>query len=166
MQSTRKNHVWGVDFIFDRAADRRPIEMLVVLDEYTRENIALEVSRKLKSRDVIMELEELTAMRGASENIRSDNRSEFITNVIKEWCKESGIKKLYKETGAPWQNGIFESFNSKLRAELLSNEIFTALTEAQLLYARWRRGYNHRGPQRALGKQALAEYAAKFEVSA
>ena len=140
--------------------------MLVVLDEYTRENIALEVSRKLKSHDVIMVLDELTAIRGAPENIRSDNGSEFIADVMKEWCKESGTNTLYIEPGAPWQNGIVESFNSRLRDELLSSEIFTTLAEARLLCARWRADYNHRRPQRALGKQTPAEYAAKCEISA
>ena len=100
-QSTRKNEVWGLDFIFDRTSNGIPIKMLVVLDEYTRENIALEVSRKLKSRDVIMVLDELTAIRGAPENIRSDNGSEFIADVMKEWCKESGTNTLYIKPGAP-----------------------------------------------------------------
>jgi len=83
-QSTRKNQVWGMDFIFDRTSNGIPIKMLAVLDEYTRENIMLEVSRKLKSHDVIVVLDELTAIRGAQENIRSDNGSEFIADVIKE----------------------------------------------------------------------------------
>ena len=165
-QSRRKNEVWGLDFIFDRTADGRPIKILVVLDEYTRENIALEVSRKLKSHDVIMVLDELTAIRGAPENIRGDNGSEFIADVMKEWCKESGTNTLYIELGAPWQNGIVESFNSRLRDELLSSEIFTTLAEAQLLCARWCADYNHRRPQRTLGKQTPAEYGAKCEVSA
>jgi putative transposase len=166
-QSTCKNEVWGLDFIFDRTADGQPIKMLlVVLDEYTRENIALEVSRKLKSHDVIMVLDELTAIRGAPENIRSDNGSEFIAEVMKEWCKESGTNTLYIEPGAPWQNGIVESFNSRLCDELLSSEIFTTLAEARFPCARWRADYNHRRPQRALGKQTPAEYAAKSEVSA
>ncbi len=112
-----------------------------------------------------MELDELTAIRGAPENIRSDNGSEFIANVIKEWCKESGTDTLYIEPGAPWQNGIVESFNSRLRDELLSREIFTTLAKAQLLCERWRADYNHRRPQRALGKQTSEEYAAKCEVS-
>ena len=93
-QSTRKNEVWGLDFIFDRTADGRPIKMLVVLDEYTRENIALVVSRKLKSHDVIMVLDKLIVIRSAPENIRSDNGSEFIADVMKEWCRESGTNTL------------------------------------------------------------------------
>ena len=137
-----------------------------MLDEYTWGNIALEVSRKLKSHDVIRVLDELTVIRSAPENIRSDNGSEFIAKVIKEWCKESGTNTLYIEPGASWQNGIIESFNSRLRDKLLSSEIFTTLPEAQLLCARWRADYNHRRPQRALSKQTPAEYAAKCEVSA
>jgi len=100
-QSTRKNQVWGMDFIFDRTANGRPIKMLVVLDEYTRKNIALEVARKLKSHDVIMVLDELTVIRGAAENIRNDNGSEFIPDVIKKSCKESGTNTLYIKPGAP-----------------------------------------------------------------
>ena len=123
--------------------------MLVVLDEYTRKNIAIEVSHKLKSHDVIMVLDELTAICGAPENIRSDNVSEFIAKVIKESCKESGTNTLYIEPGAPWQNRIVESFNCRLRDELLLSEIFTTLAEAQLLCAIWRTDYNHRRPQRA-----------------
>ena len=164
-QSTRKNEVWGLDFIFDRTADGRPIKMLVVLDEYTRENLALEVSRKLKSHDVVRVLDELTARRGAPENIRSDNGPEFIAGVIKDWHKESETDPLYIELGAPWQNGIVESFNSRLGDELLSSEIFQTLAEAQFLCARWRQEYNHRRPQRALGKQTPVEYAANCTVA-
>ena len=151
-QSTRMNQVLGMDFIFDRTSNGIPIKMLVVLDEYTRENIALEVSRKLKSHDVIMVLDELTAIRGAPENIRSDNGIEFISDVMKEWCKESETNTLYIEPGAPWQNGIVENFNSRLRDELLSSEIFATLAEVRFLCAKWRADYNHRRPQRALGK--------------
>ena len=135
--------------------------MLVVLDEYTRENIVLKVSRKLKSNDVIMVLDELTAIRGAPENICSDNGNEFIADVMKEWRIESGTNTLYIEPGAPWQNEIVESSNSKLRDELLASDFFTTLAKAQLLCARWRADYNHRRPQCALGKQTTAEYAAK-----
>ena len=124
-----------MDFIFDRTANGRPIKILVVLDECTRENLALEVSRKLKSHDVVRVLDELTARRGAPENIRSDNGTEFIADVIKGWCEESEADPLYIEPGAPWQNGSVESFNSRLRDELLSSKIFTALAEAQLLCA-------------------------------
>ena len=164
-QAIRKNQVWGMDFIFDRTANGRSIKILVVLDECTRENLALEVSRKLKSHDVVRVLDELTARRGAPENIRSDNGPEFIADVIKGWCKESETDPLYIEPGAPWQNGIVESFNSRLRDELLSSEIFQTLAEAQFLCARWRLEYNHHRPQRALGKQTPAEYAANCTVA-
>jgi transposase InsO family protein len=115
---------------------------------------------------VLIVLDELTAIRGAPKNIRSDNGSEFIADVMKEWCKKSGTNTLYIEPGAPWQNGIVESFNSGLRDELLSSEFFATLAEAQLLCAKWRADYNHRRPRRALGKQTPAEYAVKCEVSA
>ena len=96
-----------------------------------RKNITIKVSSKLKSQNMIMVLDELTAIRGAPENIRSDSGSEFIADVMKEWCKESGTNTLYIEPGAPWQNGIVESFNSRLRDKLLSSEIVTTLAEAQ-----------------------------------
>ena len=124
------------------------------------------MSRKLNSHDVIMVLDELTAIRGAPVNICSDNGSEFIVDVIEEWCRERGANRLYIKQGVPWQNGIVESFNSRLCEELLSSEIFTTLAEAQLLCARWRADYNHRRPKRALGKQTHTECAAKCEVSA
>jgi len=160
-RATRKNEVWGMDFIHDRTADGRPLKMLVVLDEYTRESLALEVARHLKSRDVIAVLDELTAIRGAPENIRSDNGPEFVAHALRDWCREGATNALYIEPGAPWQNGIVESFNSRLRDELLSSEIFESLAEAQYLCSRWRLEYNHRRPQRALGNQTPAEYSAK-----
>ena len=110
--------------------------------------------------------EELTAILGAPANILIDNGSEFIANVIKEWCKESGTNRHYIKPDAPWQNGIVDRCNSRLRDELLSSEIFTTLVEAQLLCARWRADYNHRRLRRVLAKQTPAEHAAKCEVSA
>ena len=162
-QSTLKNEVRGLDFIFHRTSNGISIKMLMVLDEYTQENIVLEVSRKLKSHDVIMVLDELTAIRGAPENIRSDNGSEFIADVMKELCKESGTNTLYIELGASWQNGIVKSFNSRLRDELLSSKIFTTLAEAQPLRVIWLADYNHRRPRCALARQTPAEYGAKCE---
>jgi len=126
-RARRRNQVWGMDFIQDRTADGRPLRMLVVLDE-------------------------LTAIRGAPKHIRSDNGPEMISKAVKAWCKEGGTRTLYIDPGAPWQNGIVESFNGRLRDELLSSEIFDTLTEARYLVDRWRLHYNHRRIQRALGK--------------
>jgi len=140
--------------------------MLVVLDEHTHENLALEVSRHMKCRAVIAVLDELTAIRGAAKNIRSDNRPEFIAHALQRWCSESGTNALYIEPGAPWQNEIVESFNGRLRDELLSSEIFESLAEAKYLCNRWRLDYNHRRPQRALGNQTPAECASKCDEGA
>jgi len=158
-RATMKNEVWAMDFIHDRTQDGRSLKMLVVIDEFTRESLALEVSRHMTCRDVIAVLDELTAIRGAPKNIRSDNGPEFIAQALQRWCKESGTNALYIKPGAPWQNGIVESFNGRLRDELLSSEIFQSLAEAKYLCNRWRLDYNHRRPQRALGNQTPAEFA-------
>ena len=140
--------------------------MLVVVDEWIRECLSIDVARKLNSDDLLERLSWLMATRGVAEHVRSDNGSDFIADVMKEWCKESGTNTMYIEPGASWQNGIIENFNSRFRDELLSSEIFTTLAEAQLLCVKWRADYNHRRPRRALGKQTPAEYVAKCEVSA
>jgi len=158
-RATRKNEVWAMDFIYDWTQDGRSLKMLVVIDELTRESLALEVSRHMTCRDVIAVLDELTAIRGAPKNIRSDNGPEFIAHALQRWCREGGTNALYIKPGAPWQNGIVESFNGRLRDELLSSEIFKSLAEAKYLCNRWRLDYNHRRPQRALGNQTPAEFA-------
>jgi putative transposase len=161
-RARRRNQVWGMDFIHDRTADGRPLRMLVVLDEFTRECIALEVRRTFRGKDIVMVLDELTAIRGAPKHIRSDNGPEMISKAVKAWCKEGGTRTLYIDPGAPWQNGIVESFNGRLRDELLSSEIFDTLAEARYLVDRWRLHYNHRRIQRALGKMTPAAFSAKF----
>ncbi len=159
-RSTMKNGVWGLDFVHDVTADGRSLRMLVVLDEHTRECLALDVGRSCRGEDIVAVLDELTAIRGAPMHIRSDNGKEFICEAVRNWCEESGTGTLYIDPGAPWQNGIVESFNGRLRDELLSSEIFETLAEAKYLVDRWRLHYNHRRPQRALGKRTPAEYAA------
>jgi len=162
-RATMKNEVWAIDFIHDRTEDGRSLKMLVVIDEFTRECLALEVSRHMTCRDVIAVLDELTAIRGAPKNIRSDNGPEFIAQALQRWCREGGTNALYIKPGAPWQNGIVESFNGRLRDELLSSEIFQSLAEATYLCNRWRLDYNHRRPQRALGNQTPAEFASECD---
>ena len=159
-RATRKNEVWGMDFVQDRTADGRPFRMLVVLDEYTRECLAIEVRRRLRGKDVVAVLDELTAIRGAPVHLRADNGPEMISKAVKEWCAASGTDALYIDPGSPWQNGIVESFNGRLRDELLSSEIFATLDEARLLVDRWRLHYNHRRIQRGLGKLTPAALAA------
>jgi transposase InsO family protein len=158
--ATMKNEVWGMDFVSDRTADGRPLRLLVVLDEFTRECLAIEVGRRCRGEDVVAVLDELTAIRGAPRHIRSDNGPEFVSRAVKRWCAESGTGTLYIDPGAPWQNGIVESFNGRLRDELLSSELFETLAETRYLVDRWRLHYNHRRPQRALGKLTPAAYAA------
>ncbi len=155
-----KYEVWGMDFIQDRTADGGPFRLLVVLDEHTRECLALEVRRTFRGEDIVMVQDELTSIRGVPAHIRSDNGPELVSRVVKAWCEEGGTGTLYINPGSPWQNGIVESFNGRLRDELLSSEIFDTLAEARYLVDRWRLHYNHRRIQRALGKQTPAAFAA------
>jgi transposase InsO family protein len=159
-RATRRNEVWGMDFVQDKTADGRPFRMLVVLDEHTRECLAIEVRRNLRGEDIVAVLDELTAIRGAPAHIRADNGPEMISKAVRAWCAESGTGALYIDPGSPWQNGIVESFNGRLRDELLSSEIFATLAEARLLVDRWRLFYNHRRIQRALGRMTPAAFAA------
>lgn len=150
-KAIQKDDVWAIDFIFDRTANGRSIKWLSVIDEYTRECLALEVSRSMNARDVIDILNELMQIRGVPRNIRSDNGPEFIAEAIKNWLATSGSKSLYIEPGSPWQNGYAESFHARLRDELLNAEIFTTVAEARALATRWRLDYNHRRPHSSLG---------------
>ena len=146
-----RNHVWSYDFVADRTYDGRPIRMLTVIDEYTRESLAIEVQRNLNSQDVLDVLRDLFVERGSPVYIRSDNGSEFTANAVREWLGRVAVKTLYIEPGSPWENGYNESFNGKLRDELLNGEIFYTLIEAQVLVAWWRREYNQIRPHSALG---------------
>ena len=130
--------------------------MLCVIDEYTRECLAIRVKRKLNSRDVLDTLGELFVRPGAPEHIRSDNGPEFIATALRDWLQRVGVKTLYIEPGSTWENGYCESFNSKLRDELLAREIFNDLREAQILIEAWRRHYNTARPHSSLGYRAPA----------
>ena len=154
-----------MDFVQDRTVDGRPLRMLVVIDEHTRECLALDVGRRCPGEDIVMVLDELTAIRGAPAHIRSDNGPEFIPTVLKRWCKEAGTDTLNIDPGSPWLNGIVESFNGRLRDELLSSEIFETLAEARYLVDRRRLHYSHRRLQCALGKRTPAAYAASCRAS-
>jgi len=134
----------------DRTHDGLPLRMLTVMDEYTRECLAIDVSRRLNSSDVIDRLFELFIMRGTPEYIRSDNGPEFISKSIRRWLKVSGVRTLYIEPGSPWENGYIESFNGKFRDELLDREIFDTVFEAKVLAGRWKREYNTVRPHSSL----------------
>ena len=145
------NHVWAYDFVFDRTHDGRALRMLTVVDEYTRECLAIKVARRLSSRDVLSTLANLFLQKGIPENIRSDNGAEFAARAVRECLQRLGVQTLFIEPGSPWENGYNESFNGKLRDELLNGEIFTTLLEAQVLVEEWRQTYNRVRPHSSLG---------------
>jgi putative transposase len=153
------NHVWSYDFVEDRTHDGRKFRMLNIIDEFTRECLAIRVSRKLKAVDVIDVLSDLFILRGVPGHIRSDNGPEFVAKAVREWIAAVGAKTAYIEPGSPWENGYCESFNSKLRDELLKGEIFYTLKEAQIVIENWRRHYNTVRPHSSLGYKPPAPEA-------
>ena len=158
----RPNHVWCYDFVFDATEDGRALKLLPVLDEYTRECLALVVGRSLTSRHVVATLDRLIAERGAPGFVRSDNGSEFIAHSVAAHLLAADSDTKHIDPGAPWQNGYSESFNGKLRDELLSQELFGSLAEAEVLTERFRRHYNESRPHSALGYLPPAAYAASL----
>jgi putative transposase len=151
LRPERKNHVWSYDFVLDRTSNGRAVRMLNIIDEFTRECLAIEVGRRLNSTNVIDVLSQLFVERGVPEHIRSDNGPEFIAKRVRNWLGSQQVKTLYIEPGSPWENGYIESFNGKLRDELLDREIFDTLREAQILIERWRVDYNTIRPHSSLG---------------
>ena len=145
------NHVWAYDFVQDRTHDGRCLRMLTIIDEYTRECLAILVARRITADDVLQQLAELFVAHGVPDHIRSDNGPEFVANAVRDWLGRVGVTTLYIEPGSPWENGYCESFNSKLGDELLKREIFYTLLEAQVLIERWRQAYNTTRPHSALG---------------
>ncbi len=159
LRPEHKDHVWSYDFVIARTADGRAFKMLTILDEYTRECLAILVQRRITSEDVIDQLFDLFVLRGTPEHIRSDNGPEFTAKAIRSWLAKLSVKTLYIEPGSPWENGYIESFNGKLRDELLNREIFTTLTEAKVLIADWRKEYNQVRPHSSLGYRPPAPEA-------
>ena len=145
------NHVWSYDFVMDRTHDGRKFRMLTVIDEFTRRCMAVVVERRLNSDNGLHCLTELFVQHGPPDHIRSDNGSEFTAHAVRDWLGRIGVKTLYIEPGSPWENGYNESFNSKLRDEILNTEIFFTLKEAKVLIERWRHHYNTIRPHSALG---------------
>jgi putative transposase len=145
------NHVWSYDFVEDRTHDGRKYRMLNLIDEFTRECLAIRVDRKLNSTDVIDVLSDQFILRGIPGHIRSDHGPEFIAKAVREWIAAVDARTAYIEPGSPWENGYCESFNSKLRDELLDGEIFYSLAEARTVIETWRRYYNTRRPHSSLG---------------
>jgi putative transposase len=151
LRAERPNHVWSYDFVEDRTHDGRKYRMLNVVDEFTHECLAIRVNRKLKAVDVIDVLSDLFILRGVPGHIRSDNGAEFVAKAVQEWIAAVGAKTAYIAPGSPWENGFIESFNARLRDELLDGEIFYSLKEAQIVIESWRRHYNTVRPHGSLG---------------
>jgi len=154
-----KDHVWSYDFMMARTTEGRPLRLLTVMDEFTRECLAIDVGRRITSDDVLERLTELFVLSGAPTYLRSDNGPEFTALVVREWLGRVGVKTLYIEPGSPWENGYIESFNGKQRDELLNLEIFDTVLEAKVLVERWRRHYNAVRPHSSLGYRPPAPEA-------
>ena len=163
LRATHKDHVWAYDFVQARTHDGRSFRMLTLVDEYTRECLAIDVARTLRSDDVLERLSWLMATRGVPDHIRSDNGPEFTATVVRDWLKKVGVRTLFIEPGSPWENGYCESFNGKLRDELLAREVFYTLREAKVLIERWRRHYNTARPHSSLGYRPPAPEAVMLE---
>jgi putative transposase len=151
LRAERPNHVWSYDFVEDRTHEGRKYRMLNIIDEFTHECLAIRIDRKLKSVDVIDVLSDLFILRGVPERLRSDNGPEFVAKAVQDWIATVGAKAAYIAPGSPWENGFIESFNARLRDELLDGEIFYSLAEARIVVESWRRHYNAKRPHASLG---------------
>lgn len=159
LRPQHRDHVWAYDFVMGRTHDGRSFRMLVIVDEHTRECLTIAVGRRLSSDDLLEQLAWLMMTRGVPEHVRSDNGSEFTAGVVRDWLGRVGVKTLYIEPGSPWENGYVESFNGKLRDELLNGEIFYTLKEAKVLVEQWRKHYNTKRPHSSLGYRPPAPAA-------
>jgi putative transposase len=156
------HHVWSYDFLTDRTEDGRQLKLLVVIDEFTRECLALEAARTFTAQDVMLTLQYLFAVRTIPKHIRSDNGPEFIAEEIQHWLHQASVGTLYIQKASPWENGYVESFNGKLRDELLNRELFLSLPEARYVLDEWRVEYNERRPHGGIGWQTPATFARRF----
>lgn len=162
-KADKANQVWTYDFVFDQSLSGKSLKMLTLIDEFTRECLAVEVGISIKSERVRNILEKVCADKGKPEMIRSDNGSEFIGKAVGVWLAKNGIKPLFIEPGKPWQNGKGESFNGKLRDECLSREWFSSVKEAQVVIEKWRKFYNEDRPHSSLGYLTPWEFKSKME---
>lgn len=159
LRPERKDHVWAYDFVTDRTHDVRPFRLLTLVDEYTRECLSIDVARRMSSDDVLERLSWMFVTRGVPDHIRSDNGPEFTAKVVREWLARVRVKTVFIEPGSPWENGYVESFNGRLRDELLNGEIFYTVKEAKVLIEQWRIHYSTVRPHSALGYRPPAPEA-------
>ena len=162
LTALRPNHVWALDFEFDETADQRRLKLANIVDEYTREALVMRVGRHCTAEDLITELERLVLTYGAPNSLRADNGPELIANALREWCRFSRIGISYIEPGSPWENPYVESFNGRVRDELLNIEEFGSLLEAQVVVEAWRIEYNTYRPHGALAGLTPAEVRAAW----
>ncbi|KWH25748.1 integrase [Burkholderia cepacia] len=146
--ATQPNSVWSYDFVHDQLVDGRALKMLCVIDEYTRECLAIEVGASLRSQDVILTLSRLMRLYGKPAYVRSDNDAEFTAAKVMRWPRDAAIGPAFIAPGSPWQNGFVGSFNGKLRDEFLNREWFRSRAEAKVFIERWRQFYNERLPHK------------------
>ena len=164
VQSAYLGHVWSWDFIMDRTTDGRPVKMLTMVDEYTRQCLLIHPARSITSDQVLDTLQRLTDLRGSPAYIRSDNGSEFIAQIIQDWCHTAEVKTLYIEPGSPWQNPFIESFHSRFRDECLNQEIFFSIAETRVVVEDYRRLYNGERPHSSLGYKTPDQFAQNLTV--
>jgi transposase InsO family protein len=150
LRPERRNHVWSYDFVEAQTHDGRKLRLMTLIDEFTRECLAIRVARRINSFGVLETMADVMLMRGVPEHIRSDNGAEMTAKVVRNWLTQVAAKTLFIEPGSPWENGYCESFNGKLRDELLNGEIFYSLKEAQIVIEQWRKHYNTIRPHSAL----------------
>ncbi len=161
-RAERPNHVWALDFQFDETADQRRLKLLNIVDEHTREALAMRVGRSCDADQVVTVIESLVAERGAPGHLRMDNGPELIAWALRDWCRLAGTATAYIEPGSPWENPFVESFNGRVRDELLNVEEFASLLEAQVVVEGWRNEYNTYRPHSSLGGRTPAEYRARW----
>lgn len=163
LAATSPNQVWAIDYQFDTTSDGRTLKLCNIVDEFTREALSVTVGRSCDADATVALLERLAHRRGAPAFIRCDNGPELTSVALRDWCRFNNAGTCFIDPGSPWQNGYVESFNARLRDELLSVEIFDTLLEAQILAEDWRNDYNWTRPHSALGNQPPAQYAATLK---
>ena len=154
LRSERRNQVWSWDLIFDQTEQGRTLRILTLIDEYTKQALAIHVGYSIRAVDAITVLEAAIERYGAPHYVRSDNGPEFIAKAIQDWLEQTAIKTLYIQPESPWEQAFIESFHDKLRDESLNREIFPTLAEARMILEQWRVDYNHQRPHSALGFDA------------
>src|SRR5215210_5002321 len=162
LRAEAPGHVWAIDFQFDQAVDGRAIKLLNIVDEFTREALAMQVATSITAEDTVTTLERLARERGAPGHVRCDNGPELTAHALRDWCRLTRAETAFIEPGAPWQNPFVESFNARVRDELLDVEQFSGLAEARVVIADWREDYNQHRPHSALGMQAPSTFAATW----